>query len=317
MVSVIIPCYNAVQYIDKCMDALSAQTFKDFKVILVDDCSTDDTYQQLCQLQEKYNLNVKVLQNSINSGPATSRNNGILAADTKYITFCDIDDWYEPDFLETLVSLLETNSADIAFCGYKVVDEYGKYQLRPITNKGGVIRREEAFCLDADSLCMLMVRTDIMKQTLLPNLRNGEDIATVPLLMARSNCYATADKCLYNYFRRRGSASETPSIKVVDSLLTSFQFISKYFPQVYSKELEFIGIKTVLYSAVITLFTIGKYKSKAIEILESFEKNFPNWRVNPYISSLRIYKKVIIKFVSLRLWGCVRFVAILRHRLYK
>ena len=78
----------------------------------------------------------------------------------------------------------------MAFCGYKVVDEHGKSQSRPVYNRSGLISREEAFCLDADSLCMLMVKTDIMKDTLLPDLRNGEDVATVPLLMAKANRYA-------------------------------------------------------------------------------------------------------------------------------
>ena len=317
MVSIIIPCYNAALYIGKCVEALSSQTFKDFKVIFVDDCSTDDTYHQLCQLQSKSTLDVKVIRNSINSGPAVSRNNGILAADTKYITFCDSDDWYESDFLDTLVGLLESNSADIAFCGYKIVDDLDNFQLRPVASKSGLIGREEAFSLDADSLCMMMVKTDIMKQTLLPNLRNGEDVATVPLLMAKSRRYAITDRCLYNYFRRQGSASETPSIKVVDSLLSSFQFISTNFTNAFPKELEFLGIKNILYSAIITLFTLGNYKSRAKEIVDTFEKEFPNWRKNSYIQSLRIYKRVIISFVSLRMWDAIRAVAILRGRLLK
>ena len=222
MISIVIPCYNASLYIDKCISSLANQTYKEFKVIFVDDCSTDDTYLRLLQIQATSRLNIIVLQNPINSGPAASRNNGILAADSKYITFCDSDDWYDADYLEKMVTLLENNEADIAFCGHKVVDEYGKAQNRPVSNKIGLITREEVFSLDADSLCMLMVTTDIMKRTLLPNLRSGEDVATVPLLMVNSSKYAVTDKCLYNYFRRHGSASETPSMKVIDSLLGSF-----------------------------------------------------------------------------------------------
>lgn len=317
MVTIVIPCYNVAKYIKRCIDSLVDQSFQKFKVILVDDKSTDDTYQYLLQLQATSGLDIMVLQNSCNSGPAVSRNKGILEADTKYITFCDSDDWYEPDFLKTMVSLLEDNAADMAFCGYKVVDEHGNSQSRLVYNRSGLISREEAFCLDADSLCMLMVKTDIMKDTLLPDLRNGEDVATVPLLMAKANRYAATVSCLYNYFRRSDSASERPTMKAVESLVCSYQYVQKNFPDKYIKEKEFLGIKNLLYSTIITLFSCSNDKRTAKELLNEFETIYPNWKNNPYITSLRIYKKVILRMVSLKLFGVVRLVAILRNVIFR
>lgn len=317
MVTIVIPCYNVAKYIKRCIDSLVDQSFQKFKVILVDDKSTDDTYQYLLQLQATSGLDIMVLQNSCNSGPAVSRNKGILEADTKYITFCDSDDWYEPDFLKTMVSLLEDNAADMAFCGYKVVDEHGNSQSRPVYNRSGLISREEAFCLDADSLCMLMVKTDIMKHTLLPNLRNGEDVATVPLLMAKANRYAATVSCLYNYFRRSDSASERPTMKAVESLVCSYQYVQKNFPDKYIKEKEFLGIKNLLYSTMITLFSCSNNRHMAKSLLQEFEDIYPNWKNNPYISSLRTYKKVILRMVSLKLFGVVRLVAILRNVIFR
>lgn len=317
MVTIVIPCYNVAKYIKRCIDSLVGQSFQKFKVILVDDKSTDDTYQYLLQLQATSGLDIMVLQNSCNSGPAVSRNKGILEADTKYITFCDSDDWYEPDFLKTMVGLLEDNAADMAFCGYKVVDEHGNSQSRPVYNRSGLISREEAFCLDADSLCMLMVKTDLMKDTLLPDLRNGEDVATVPLLMAKANRYAATVSCLYNYFRRSDSASERPTMKVVESLVCSYRYVQENFPDEYIKEKEFLGIKNLLYSTIITLFSCSNDKRTAKELLNEFETIYPNWKNNPYITSLRIYKKVILRMVSLKLFGVVRLVAILRNVIFR
>lgn len=317
MVTIVIPCYNVAKYIKRCIDSLVGQSFQKFKVILVDDKSTDDTYQYLLQLQATSGLDIMVLQNSCNSGPAVSRNKGILEADTKYITFCDSDDWYEPNFLKTMVSLLEDNAADMAFCGYKVVDEHGNSQSRPVYNRLGLISREEAFCLDADSLCMLMVKTDLMKDTLLPDLRNGEDVATVPLLMAKANRYAATVSCLYNYFRRSDSASERPTMKVVESLVCSYRYVQENFPDEYIKEKEFLGIKNLLYSTIITLFSCSNDKRTAKELLNEFETIYPNWKNNPYITSLRIYKKVILRMVSLKLFGVVRLVAILRNVIFR
>lgn len=317
MVTIVIPCYNVAKYIKRCIDSLVDQSFQKFKVILVDDKSTDDTYQYLLQLQATSGLDIMVLQNSCNSGPAVSRNKGILEVDTKYITFCDSDDWYEPDFLKTMVSLLEDNAADMAFCGYKVVDEHGNSQSRPVYNRSGLISREEAFCLDADSLCMLMVKTDIMKNTLLPDLRNGEDVATVPLLMAKANRYAATVSCLYNYFRRSDSASERPTMKAVESLVCSYRYVQENFPDEYIKEKEFLGIKSLLYSTIITLFSCSNDKRTAKELLNEFETIYPNWKNNSYITYLRIYKKVILRMVSLKLFGVVRLVAILRNVIFR
>lgn len=312
MVTIVIPCYNVAKYIKRCIDSLVGQSFQKFKVILVDDKSTDDTYQYLLQLQATSGLDIMVLQNSCNSGPAVSRNNGILKADTKYITFCDSDDWYEPDFLKTMVSLLEDNAADMAFCGYKVVDEHGKSQSRPVYNRSGLISREEAFCLDADSLCMLMVKTDIMKDTLLPDLRNGEDVATVPLLMAKANRYAATVSCLYNYFRRSDSASERPTMKAVESLVCSYQYVQKNFPDKYIKEKEFLGIKNLLYSTMITLFSCSNNRHMAKSLLQEFEDIYPNWKNNPYIASLRGYKKIVLQFLYYRFFLGVKFISFVR-----
>ena len=263
-------------------------------------------------MQATSGLDIMVLQNSCNSGPAVSRNKGILEADTKYITFCDSDDWYEPDFLKTMVSLLEDNAADMAFCGYKVVDEHGNSQSRPVYNRSGLISREEAFCLDADSLCMLMVKTDIMKDTLLPDLRNGEDVATVPLLMAKANRYAATVSCLYNYFRRSDSASERPTMKAVESLVCSYQYVQKNFPDKYIKEKEFLGIKNLLYSTMITLFSCSNNRHMAKSLLQEFEDIYPNWKNNPYIASLRGYKKIVLQFLYYRFFLGVKFISFVR-----
>ena len=312
MVTIVIPCYNVAKYIKRCIDSLVGQSFQKFKVILVDDKSTDDTYQYLLQLQATSGLDIMVLQNSCNSGPAVSRNKGIFEADTKYITFCDSDDWYEPDFLKTMVSLLEDNAADMAFCGYKVVDEHGNSQSRPVYNRSGLISREEAFCLDADSLCMLMVKTDIMKDTLLPDLRNGEDVATVPLLMAKANRYAATVSCLYNYFRRSDSASERPTMKAVESLVCSYQYVQKNFPDKYIKEKEFLGLKNLLYSTMITLFSCSNNRHMAKSLLQEFEDIYPNWKNNPYIASLRGYKKIVLQFLYYRFFLGVKFISFVR-----
>lgn len=313
-ITIVIPCYNASAYIGRCIQALERQAFTNFKVLFVDDFSTDDTVDVLSSYRDITTFNFEILHNESNNGPAYSRNQGILKANSEFITFCDCDDWYDSNFLERLYSMLLNTNSDIVFCGYKVVDEYGNSQVRPLTDKSGKISREEVFGLDADSLCMMMVKTSIMKDTLLPNLRNGEDVATVPLLMARSNSYAVTNDCLYNYFRRKGSSSQKPCMKVVESLVASFDYTKNNLPMEYRHELEYIGVKNMLYGALITLFSFSYDTEKAENILSHFEKEFPKWYSNSLISNLSLYKRLVLHCLRFRCFFCVKLMAFVRSR---
>lgn len=311
-VTIVIPCYNAENYIDSCIDSLLKQEYQNFNVIFIDDASKDRTVEKLENSVLNCNLDIKILKNKENSGPAVSRNRGILSAVTKYITFCDIDDSYEPNYLSKLLSELEKNDADLAFCGYSVVDEKENKVKRPLSFNGVLTNKIDILKLDVDSLCMLMVKTDIMKDTLLPNIRNGEDMAVVPLLMVKSNNCVAISECLYNYYRRNNSASEKPSMQVVNSLITSFEYIKNHFPEEYLEIEEYLGIRNLLYAGLITLFSFSFDVNVADQILENFEECYPNWNRNQYINELPNYKKIVLKLAGKRIYLGIWFLAWLR-----
>lgn len=311
-VTIVIPCYNAENYIDSCIDSLLKQEYQNFNVIFIDDASKDRTVEKLENSVLNCNLDIKILKNKENSGPAVSRNRGILSAVTKYITFCDIDDSYEPNYLSKLLSELEKNDADLAFCGYSVVDEKENKVKRPLSINGVLTNKIDILKLDVDSLCMLMVKTDIMKDTLLPNIRNGEDMAVVPLLMVKSNNCVAISECLYNYYRRNNSASEKPSMQVVNSLITSFEYIKNHFPEEYLEIEEYLGIRNLLYAGLITLFSFSFDVNVADQILENFEECYPNWKRNQYINELPNYKKIVLKLAGKRIYLGIWFLAWLR-----
>lgn len=311
-VTIVIPCYNAENYIDSCIDSLLKQEYQNFNVIFIDDASKDRTVEKLENSVLNCNLDIKILKNKENSGPSVSRNRGILSAVTKYITFCDIDDSYEPNYLSKLLSELEKNDADLAFCGYSVVDEKENKVKRPLSFNGVLTNKIDILKLDVDSLCMLMVKTDIMKDTLLPNIRNGEDMAVVPLLMVKSNNCVAISECLYNYYRRNNSASEKPSMQVVNSLITSFEYIKNHFPEEYLEIEEYLGIRNLLYAGLITLFSFSFDVNVADQILENFEECYPNWKRNQYINELPNYKKIVLKLAGKRIYLGIWFLAWLR-----
>ena len=311
-ISVIIPCYNAEKYIVQCVESLKKQSFTDFTIIFVDDASTDDTVNRIQEIRAKESLDIVLLTNSQNSGPAVSRNKGIEYSTSEYITFCDCDDWYEPDYLEKMIKMLTQECVDIALCGYKVVDENSKVQYRPMVDVDVTMNSTEALRLEADSLCMLMVKASIMKETLLPDLRNGEDSAVVPLLIAKANGCAVTKDCLYNYFRRQGSASQKPTMKVVESLRKSFAHTENEFPVGMKAELEYLGMKNMLYSTLISLFSFSFDIKKADEILNDFERIYPSWIENPYFKYMSSYKRIVLRLANRRLYPIIKLVACVR-----
>ncbi|MBR5130206.1 MAG: glycosyltransferase family 2 protein [Alphaproteobacteria bacterium] len=106
-ISVIIPCYNVENFLKECLDSVFKQTFQDFEVICIDDCSSDKTKEIL----EQYVHNIQVIHNPENKGQAESRNIGINQAKGDFIYFLDSDDTISENCLEILYSkMLEDNS---------------------------------------------------------------------------------------------------------------------------------------------------------------------------------------------------------------
>jgi glycosyltransferase involved in cell wall biosynthesis len=123
--SIIIPIYNAEKYIERCLDSILRQTFKDFEVLCIDDGSNDASYQLLQEYRHKFPEIIKVYT-QVNSGTGKTRNNGMRYSTGKYLFFIDNDDYIAEDYIQTYVEAAEKYGADMVIGGYRRVDEYGK-----------------------------------------------------------------------------------------------------------------------------------------------------------------------------------------------
>ena len=120
-VSIVIPMYNAEKYIGECLESILAQTFQDFEVIVVDDCSTDKSRDIVESYMTKFNRNLerlKLIRSKVNSGGhvGTPRNIGTKRAIGKYIYFMDSDDAFIDDAMENLYNTAEKFGADVVHC---------------------------------------------------------------------------------------------------------------------------------------------------------------------------------------------------------
>lgn len=122
-ISVIVPIYNVSMYLDRCMQSLLNQTFKDIEIILVDDGSPDDCGLK-CDEYAKSNERVTVIHKK-NAGLGFARNSGLSIAKGKYVGFVDSDDYVELDMYKNLYEGIVESNADLCFCKYFNVDSSG------------------------------------------------------------------------------------------------------------------------------------------------------------------------------------------------
>lgn len=115
-VSIVVAVYNAEKTLKKCVESLLNQTYNNIEIILVNDCSKDNSLD-ICTEYSKTNENVKVISNEKNSGVSATRNNGINNSTGEYICFVDSDDYVEKDYVEILLNALVNNNLQLSICG--------------------------------------------------------------------------------------------------------------------------------------------------------------------------------------------------------
>ena len=124
LISIIVPIYNTEKYLDKCITSILQQTYDNLEIILVNDGSTDGSGK----IAEKYlALDSRIiLINQEQGGAANARNNGLKISKGKFIIFVDSDDYIRPDMVQYLLDHILASHAQIAVCGYGMVDEDGR-----------------------------------------------------------------------------------------------------------------------------------------------------------------------------------------------
>ena len=136
-VSIGVPVYNVAEYLPQCLDSILNQTFQDFEVILVDDGSTDNSFE-ICQEYVAKDSRFRLIHQK-NKGLAGARNTIIKNVKTEYIAWVDSDDWIEENYLKLLIDTQEKTDADMVTMGHKVyqdgtvyianyAERFGKYQ---------------------------------------------------------------------------------------------------------------------------------------------------------------------------------------------
>lgn len=313
--SIIIPCYNSEGFIRICIESLSQLSFdtKFYEVIFVDDCSTDNTVSIIESYKNKTDLNIRLIQNEVNSGPGVSRRKAAELAKGDYLCFCDSDDFFSPNILEDVDEEITNSNSDMVIFDMSYILA-GKVIRKNYTSTFTYGDKLSYLSNCTESLCNLVVRRSIFLSIPTIDIRNGEDLALVPLMIVKADRITHVDNSYYNYVMRGDSASLGRLSKgAYGSMLLAFNHIRNHIDSNNSKInqcIEYLGIKTVLYNSTLMAIKGGNDNSLIKKIVSDFSSNYPSWRHNPYMRKFGIIKNLYLWFLYLHFWSfCRTYVA--------
>lgn len=302
-VSVIVPCYNSGQWIKRCIESLFSQTMSsdEIEVILVDDCSTDDTWTNLCALEKSYpSDSIIVIQSDEHLGPGGARNLALSYARANYVAMVDSDDWVEPEFLEKMYEVAISNECDIVCCN--VYRDYGDGRMLPIEyhKKSQLIRiddlktRKEILVKGSLKGRMLLRKKYLLDNHIFyPDGIVYEDICWNALNYCYMKRLYVLQEFLYHYF-----VNPTSVVLMKDQGYTRDMFTTNYiklnelvnrgFYELMPEEIEF----DMLISYYLMILKMYKLRSNIIDKEGFYEMqcfilhNFTRYKENPYIDNL-------------------------------
>lgn len=247
LVSIIMPSYNCGYYVEDTIRSVQAQTYQNWELIFVDDCSTDETVSIMLALRENDNR-ICIYNNVQNSGAAISRNNGLRHAHGRWIAFLDSDDLWEPTKLEKQIRFMEENNYKFSYTCYSEMDCDGKDTGMVVSGPSHVTKTGMfAYCwpgcltvmYDANEVGLLQIE----------DIKKNNDYAMWLKVCKKADCYLLPE-VLAKY--RRGRSGSVSS----HGITTMIKWHYRLFRQV-----EKMGVVSSLWHTGVNL-VCGFYKKK-------------------------------------------------------
>lgn len=282
--SVIVPIYNAAEYLDKCLTSLAKQDCSDYEVICIDDCSTDKSFEIATAYATTYPDLFRIMKNEENVGQGQTRNRGISLARGEYVTFVDSDDYVAGDYISTYRRAARQGDFDAIVAGY-TRDVDGRLTECPAP--------QIPWCLSTYSIaCAKLFRLAFLDEHSIrfPKERRGEDIFFNLACFCGSASCERLDYTGYHYRLNRQSTTKTIShaIHFEKSVVSMFNQLNDEFP---FASLESPKRDVVCYAyianALNALITyahgcgIEDMRSRRTLIFSVAKRLFPKYETNP------------------------------------
>ena len=227
------PAYNAEKYVSKAIDSVINQTFSDWELIIVDDCSSDGTLK-LCEEFANRDARIKVYKQAINSGISKTKNSALVKAEGKYIAFCDDDDSMDKAALQDNVALMEKTTSQVVRWSYRTIriNEHNDVaNIKEITCEDGIYSNRSAIFENYKNVHTMLSCdwTGLYETAFIRNhnicfnesyLFGGEDTEFNVRVLQQINKMSMNSKCYYDwYVRKKHSTTEKRNINFCISMM--------------------------------------------------------------------------------------------------
>lgn len=313
-VSVIVPVYNAEEFLHRCVDSLLNQTLEDIEIILIDDGSKDSSPAICDEYAEKHD-NITVLHLE-NGGPARARNKGIEFAKGEYLAFCDSDDYVELNMYEKLYANAVEYHTDIAMCKYsfdydgKIVPakfKYDSYYENRDAVKNGLLKR--IYDSNFDGLVgptnklytrQMVVDNDIKFDE---SMLRGEDFWFNFGCLKVAESLSFIEDCLYYYYQNESSIMHDPKNDSYEHWVNNRKRLLKE-NEILGFNLDYnLFYKDFIYKTI--MFCRDKVKLNHKEIVRSVLNDSTFKKAIIYDANLPIHIRLVDFLIKIKLNGLV------------
>ena len=302
LISIIVPVYNVEQYLEKCVDSIINQTYKNLEIILIDDGATDSS-GKLCDELAKIDNRIQVYHKE-NGGLSDARNYGVERATGDYIGFVDSDDYIDAEMYEKLYEAIKKENVDVAECNLKIIypereELFTEQNYYNVCTKQEYLEEYLKIEKIFGSVWTKLISRKIAKELLFPKGKLYEDTYYAYDLINVANSFVLIDSPSYNYLMRENSITNS---KFNPRIFDLIEIVEKFHKTTYK---NYPGLKEAAdcrkmyayFSVLNSILLEDEFKNNLYyaQIINYFKENYKAILKNKYINRNRKLSVILIK----------------------
>lgn len=313
LLSIIIPCYNSFDLLKKTLQKFEKCNTTVFQFIIIDDCSSDGSWENLKNYADNSALNLVIYRNEVNRGPGQSRNQGIQLSSGDYITFMDADDYLSNSFFFEIVAYLDGENDCVIF-DYSVPKVGFKHMLI-LNHNAGEIKKNEALVYTRGMPWGKIYRASIIKNNGIEflSLKRNEDTPFTKVALSKMEKIVYVPFSYYVYVQVSSSLMHNKMLLNADNAKVGFEYMDKSIDNSFHDEKEAIFALECIYSIAMTYAYQLKRKEWKKKVKE-LENRYPDYLRNKYVKKYSLLHRSVLKFTHLKMYYSVRFFSRIKLR---